>query len=534
MTTPSEEQLVPRPNTPSQRPPDRPTTVAPIVQSDGSRALGAGHHAPPEPKFPSPVSFIIPAAIIAAGYFGMLALGTPEQAQVPPKEIGPRLVETVQVEPYRDNLVIEADGLASPFREIEMAAEVAGRVVYKSPDCRAGNYVKKGTELLKIDPADYELAARQLQNQLHQADVSLQEIDVELESNVRLAVIAEEDHKLALAEVERFTKLTSVVTPSDVDKAKKAELVARNTKATLENQKLLLTAKRSGLEAARELVVSQLEKAKLDLTRTIITAPVDGVIVKEMAEQDGFVQRGSQVLVVEDTNAVEVKCSLEMEQLHWIKQHAVQPVSTEAPHQSSAYAFPQMPVRVEYRVSGRRDETYVWDGTLQRFDGIGVDEKTRTIPCRVVVSNPCNGYCERPAELVSASGDPVSNPQRTTSVMPLVRGMFVTVKIVIPTTRTLLELPERGLRPGDVVWLARDGKLIVAGPVDVFRGSSAGSAQPSKVCWLIEEGMGGIRSGDQVIVSTLTAVKTGDPVTTSSPSPAAPITPTARTGEVAP
>lgn len=541
--SPSEEQLVPRPSGVAQRPADRPATVAPMVQQDLPRGLGAAHTAPDAPRFPSLISFIIPVLILAGGYFGMLALGTPKQEQAPIVDVGPALVETIVAKPYRDPLVIEANGVVYPFREVQIAAEVAGRVVYKAPECRAGTFVTQGTELIRIDRADYELAARQLENQLHQADVSLQEIDVELESNARLAVIAEEDHVLQIAELDRFAKLSNVVTPSDVDRAKKQELIARNAKATLENQKRLLTAKRSGLEAARELVVSQLEKAKLDLTRTVIVAPVDGVIVKENVEQDSFVQRGSEVLVFEDTTAAEVKCALEMEQLHWIRMHSPQVDRAGAEARNGiAYDFPKMPALIEYRVTGRRDETFVWQGTLERFDGIGLDEKTRTIPCRVVVPLPTDGRLMRTG----------NDDDSTAANMPLVRGMFVTVRILVPPTRALVELPEEGIRPGDQVWLARDGKLVMAGPVDVFRGSQppsrAMNQDASRACWLIEEGAAGIRGGDEVIVSPLTTAHAGDAVTTAPPAsvatspssapasaPTTPVaTPTAVSGEVAP
>ena len=54
-------------------------------------------------------------------------------------------------------MTLEADGVVVPFREIELAAEVAGRIVERDERCRAGNFVTQGTLLARIDPQDYQL-----------------------------------------------------------------------------------------------------------------------------------------------------------------------------------------------------------------------------------------------------------------------------------------------------------------------------------------------------------------------------------------
>ena len=42
------------------------------------------------------------------------------------------LVDSVKVQPYTDTFVIEADGIVVPFREIQLASQVSGRIEYKS------------------------------------------------------------------------------------------------------------------------------------------------------------------------------------------------------------------------------------------------------------------------------------------------------------------------------------------------------------------------------------------------------------------
>jgi len=103
---------------------------------------------------------------------------------------------------------------------------------------------------------------------------------------------------------------------------------------------------------------------------------------------------------------------------------------------------------VQYELGGRR---YQWQGVLSRFDGIGVDERTRTVPCRVLVANP------RDVQILK-SGEGTSN---VVGPPALVRGMFVTVSVHAKPGTALLEVPQRAVHPGNTVWQVVDGKLSI-------------------------------------------------------------------------
>jgi multidrug efflux pump subunit AcrA (membrane-fusion protein) len=105
-------------------------------------------------------------------------------------------------------------------------------------------------------------------------------------------------------------------------------------------------------------------------------------------------------------------------------------------------------VSVFYELGGRR---YLWHGTLSRFDGIGVDERTRTVPCRVLVAKP------REAEIQIVEG------QHAGAIGPpaLVRGMYVAVRVHAQPSTPLLEVPQRAVQPGNNVWQVEDGKLSI-------------------------------------------------------------------------
>jgi multidrug efflux pump subunit AcrA (membrane-fusion protein) len=396
------------------------------------------------------VRIVAPIGVLMIGLAAFLTLRSMKELPVRGAEqtVAP-LVETITVQPHRGGLDFSVDGVVVPFREIDLSAEVSGRIAKRAEICRAGNYVTRGTPLIEIDDRDYRLEADRLERELAQASVSLKELDVEVSNTKSLAKLAREQLVLQRRELERRQKLADkrVVTDTDLDEAKREELAAVNTLLTLENQIQLFQTRRSRLESARDLWTSQLEKAQLDLRRTKVEAPIDGVIIREMVEEDSYVEKGTSLAKLEDTSAVEVKCNLRMEDLYWLWSQAPttgQPASSP----TRDYQIPPAPVTISYELAGRR---YLWDGVLSRFDGIGVDERTRTVPCRALVANPRKVRVEGTGEgIVGPVGPPA-----------LVRGMYVMVSVHAQPQTTLLEVPEQAVQPGNTVWLVVDGRLAI-------------------------------------------------------------------------
>ena len=60
----------------------------------------------------------------------------------------------------------------------------------------------------------------------------------------------------------------------------------------------------------------------MDLRRTTIVAPDDGVIVQEMVQEGDYVLKGTQIVTFEDTKQAEVLCNLTPADLKWIRANA--------------------------------------------------------------------------------------------------------------------------------------------------------------------------------------------------------------------
>ena len=434
-----------------------------------------------------------PPAVLLAGVGGFLALASSRERPQPREVEAPvPLVETVAVSQATGGLDLDADGVVVPFRTVTVSSEVEGRVVEKSENCRAGRSVVAGELLLKIDPANYELEIARLERERDQTKANLAELDVQVANAEASIAIAQEELELNREELRRLERgeRTGAITPQMRDTARRNELTSRTALVKLQNEKRLLEAQRTRWQEGVKLVEAQLEQAKLDLARTEVRAPADGVVVTADVEQDAFLKRGDPVATIEDTSAVEVRTNLEMRALAWLRANLTGPARAAL----SPYDVPPVPVTVTYEVLGN---TYSWQGVLSRYDGIGVDERTRTVPCRVLVEEP------RAVSLRAGSAElPVAAPPA------LVRGMYVKILLHTTPVEPLLSVPEAAVRPGNVVWAVRDGKLARF---------DLPAARVTRGEVLVAPQVTALKAGDRVVISPLPAAADGTAVRVLSP-----------------
>ncbi|NND96348.1 MAG: HlyD family efflux transporter periplasmic adaptor subunit [Pirellulaceae bacterium] len=392
------------------------------------------------------VNVVIPLALLAVGAGVVLAWGSVKPKARPDADntragrmqaLAPVRVQRLQsLATTGRQLQLEVDGTVVPFREAVVAAEVAGRIVFKAEGCEAGAIVQKGQLLMRIDDTDYELEVDRLTRQKEQEYQALQELDQELANNNRLLSLAKEDVELQEAELKRQESLPSGFSSrGEIDQAKRGLLQATQQLVSSQNALDLLKKRRVRLEASEKLAATQLKSAKLNLARTTIKAPIDGVIVREDADLNTFVSRGSALVTIEDTSKAEVATNLRMDQLYWVLDQVEQKEAGRG-----GYLLPETPAIIEYQLSGRGNQVYRWEGRLLSYDGIGLDPNTRTVPVRVVVDNP--------QKVLNAKNGSTT----ITGPAALLRGMFVRVKLLIEPKTALVVIPGVALKPGNRVW----------------------------------------------------------------------------------
>ena len=404
------------------------------------------------------LGLVLPALLVAVGIYAFIVMGKAEPKKVPPQgtDIASRLAllpeaETETVESlakYSQSLDIRVTGTVVPFRQIRVAAEVDGRVVFKAEETRAGNYVKKGQLLYRIDPRDYELAVERLTRICEQEAVALRELEQEVANTNRMLSVNKEELSLHDGEIRRLESLKAgVASQSEIDQLKRARLASVNQATSLQNQLLTMVTTRNRLELAEKLAATQLEQAKLNLSRCEIVSPCDGIIAIETAEADSYIRKGESLITIEDLESVEVSCNLRMDELMWVldQQTMRSAAELQTVNRENAYSLPRTPATIEFCVTGREDMCYRWKGHLDRYDGSGLDPQSRTVPCRVEVDEP----------LAFTVNGQQPNALRGSGLPALVRGMFVDVVISAKPQVDLLLVPRLAVKPGNIIWKFR-------------------------------------------------------------------------------
>ncbi len=419
----------------------------------------------------------IGAMILGAGIGCFLWLSSMKAAPARKADRETRpLVETRPLEHLQSEFDISLDGTVVPQREIVVAAEIAGQIVEKSPSCRAGNYVTAGTQLLVIDPQKYELEVQRLQSLVRQAEVDLKQIEVERTSVNALIEIAERDLDLKQRELRRVNGLfqRNAAAEGDRDRAEATMLLAQTTLQELRNKRDLFPSQQARAEAELRLKHSELAAAEIDLRKTKIDAPISGVIVDAPVEFRQFVNPATSLVQIEDTSVAEVSCRLRVDDLAWLWSCAGQSADREQTQSEPCYEVPPARATVTYRLGERHFE---WTGRLARYEGTGIDSKTRTVPCRVVVEQP-------------------RRADRTNGPPALVRGMFVEVALRVVADERLLQVPHEAVRPNGEVFTVEDGRLHV---------HQVEAARVLSDALLVRAGSTGLRLGDRLVMTPLTS-----------------------------
>jgi multidrug efflux pump subunit AcrA (membrane-fusion protein) len=351
-------------------------------------------------------------------------------------------VEAVPIEQHHGGIDFKVDGEVIPFRQLDVVPEIAGRIVYKSDHCRLGHSVQSGEILLRIDPTDYALEVEQLTEAIEQAKVNLTENAVQIENTKKELELAKKQLELRQRDWERNQILAqrNAISVAELDTAQSSLLSAEETIQKLNNQLSIYETQKNKLAVALRKEEIALKTAKLNLERTEVKAPINGVVTSDSFEVNSFVQRGTSVAKILDTSQLEIQCSLYMKQIQWIWRQT----GTE----NSGYVFPPTSATILYEIDG---EQWAWEGTLKTLDGGSLNAITRMVPCRVKVDDP---QSVRPVHVHG-------NNRNSTKIAPptLFSGMYVSIIVHSKPAISLYRIPEKALLPGNTIWTATNGKL---------------------------------------------------------------------------
>ena len=234
-------------------------------------------------------------------------------------------------------LDVSAQGEVRPRTDINLTAQVSGRIIYISPAFVDGGAFRKNDTLVSLEDADYKLAVTRALSNIAQAE----------------QVYRQEKAEADLARRD-WEELGGGGTPSDL---------------TLRLPQLAQA--KASLDSAN----ASLSEAKLNLSRANIKAPFDGRVRRRVAGQGQFVAPGASLGQIFSTDVAEIRLPL---------------TDTNLGTLGLSFGFIETPenpgpeVILRATVGATANE---WRGRIARTEG-AIDSATRQIGAIAVVEDP--------------------------------------------------------------------------------------------------------------------------------------------------
>jgi membrane fusion protein (multidrug efflux system) len=325
--------------------------------------------------------------------------------------------KVLEVAPQRVPIILEAVGQAQGSKEVEVRARVSGILLKRLYN--EGDYVRAGSALFQIDPVPYQIALAQANAQLAQERARQEQTGREA---IRLKALAED----------------RAISQKEFDDAISAQKMSNAT-----------------LQAAE----ANLHQAELNLSYTLVTAPVSGIAGRIARSEGSLVTAGQDSSLLTTMNQVDpiwVRFSLSESDLAKLPDKRLE-------HIKSAEVRLILPDGSPYPLKGRLN-----------FAATQIDPKLATQELRAEFGN-----------------------QR----VRLLPGQFVRVRVVAGERDNVFLVPQTAVIQTEKTFLVftldKDNKAA-ARPVQV--GDWVGSD------WMI---LSGLKPGDRVILDNLLKLRPG-------------------------
>jgi len=225
---------------------------------------------------------VLIASMAAAAY---ITKSSPKARKRPPPKISP-LVQVVRAQPDTHEVIISAMGTVIPAREIVLESRVAGEIVFVNPEFSAGGFLKKGAEVLRIDPQDYSLALTLAQARVKDAESKLKLLEEE-------AAAAGDEWRILYNGRQKD------------DSGPPPPLLVK--KPQLSAARAMLTAEKA-----------EVQKARLDLARTKIRTPFNAIVRSKNVDIGSQVSGQEKLADLVGTDEYWIQASIPVERLSWI------------------------------------------------------------------------------------------------------------------------------------------------------------------------------------------------------------------------
>lgn len=366
---------------------------------------------------------LIVLIFIVGGGLSALLLSTGPETKPKEKTSSAKIVQVIPLAPQTRHVSVSAYGSVIPSRKVVIKPQVSGQVIHQSDSVSIGGRVAEGDELIRIDSKDYELALSEVKSNLEQA-----RFEREVESGRQVIARREWD------------ELQSELDMEDVNRS----LVLREPHLRR-------------AEALMEKATNDIEVAELELSRTVIKAPFNAMVVKESVEVGQLLSPNSEICELVGTDEFWIQVTLPFSQLKWI----------HFPKDGAPGA------EANVILDTGDGKSTIWKGHVVRLlsdlDPLG-----------------------RMARLIISVEDPLGIRKHSSSQLPLLLGSYVEVSIDAGELENALRIPREALREGNHIW--------VVGPDNLLKVVQTEVLWPEKDTLLI---LNNLEKDDRLIVSDL-------------------------------
>ena len=384
-------------------------------------------------------------------------------------------VQVFQAEPATVQEMIQGFGTVLAMQKVTLSAQVAGEIVETIQPLKIGQSISATTQITgsdgksritggeliaRIDPKTYQEKVDQATDRLREDQAEINRLVQEAKNLQRRLVIQNKSMATFEKEYNRVKDLVKqqIASPSDLTTAELDLSRYEDAMVQVETELALIPERKNQILARIQTHQNDIEIAILDLNRTSVKSPVSGQFSEIHVDRGQYVRIGDPLVTVVNFDRVEIPIGIPLKD--YLK---IIP-------QIRNRKYPRAIIRTNSANAG------TWEGLVTRAAPVA-DTQTRTVQVFVVVDNDNYGS-------------------------PLLPGTFVNVIIAGPVYENVIPIPREAIFQNNV-FVVRDGNVL---------GLTVQQQTKIQSLSLIESGL---QPGDQVILTNLDTLKTGDLVNVS-------------------